>query len=297
MRLATVRASRRSPRAAFAVLAMLLSFARVSVAAGPPAPAPARQPIVLVEQPIRVEAQIAKDRSGFWLCALDVGREKRHYELRTVVRPEPAEDTIDGVVALLRRSMGWKDRYFFVTTSCGPGNAWKCESEAAFTLVGGRLVGLGSLAAREGSGFGTCYHDGTFLDLDTEFEGNDLTSHAGAPRIDVVLHERGGLLVGDADSSWALNAGQFAVNDSIARANTQPEVSGYRRIWEFALTPRLENAMLAKYCGRTAVLDSILAESRRVLPAEAMGPFQEMMSRVEPAALPRRSRLMPSPPR
>jgi hypothetical protein len=253
-----------------------------------------RPPVVLLEQPVRVVAKLAGDGSGLFGGTIVVSRGDRRFDLSTVVIPAQRDTAFAAAIAELRRSMGWKGRYLFVTTSCGPGNNWKCGSDAVFTLVNGELVGLGSLIARAGAEYGTCWWGGAFHELDADFEGNDLTSHGNSPRIELLLHERGGRLVGDTDSTWTINATQFALNEGLARTTTQPEVIGYRRSWEFAISPRLENAMLAKYCGRTAALDSVIAEARGVLPAEVMGPFQELLARIEPGALPRRSRLLPA---
>lgn len=54
---------------------------------------------------------------------------------------DPPQEVID----LIRKSTGWKDWYLFVPSSCGTGNAWKCDTEHVFMVKNGKLIKLGSL--------------------------------------------------------------------------------------------------------------------------------------------------------
>lgn len=276
-----------------AALLAALAAAPVRASEFPPG-AVEHAPEVLLEAPVRVVARVANLSPEIYVARLDVSRGARRFELRTVVQLADPDTGYAVALARLRESMGWKDRYFFVATHCGPGNIWKCASEAVFTLAKGELVGLGRLAVWGDDAFGTSYANGAFRDLDSDLEINDLLSHAASPRIDVVLREQDGTLVGDSAATWTLNAEQFALNDSLAKVRTEPDIVGYRRVWELVITPRLENAMLAKFCGRTATLDAIVAEAKRVLPAEAMAQFVPLLGRVTPLALPARSHLEPA---
>jgi hypothetical protein len=295
------------------VIALLLACAPV-VAAGqavtrkPPAPRAiqpdsarnrsALPPVVLLEKPVRVVArplELEHDGGPFvFRLSVEHGEQRFDLETRLVLG---AGDRLPEAVAALRRTTGWKDGYLFVRTECGGGTRWKCATESVFMLRAGRLVALGSLLAGEERELATSWRGGAFHDIDADFEGYGLTKQVGAPRFDVLLHEREGRLVADTDSTWILNATQFADYESVAKANKQPEVTGYRQSWVFAYSPRLCNAVLAKYCGRAATLDSTLMEARAVLPAEILKSFDELLAKVETGALPRTSRLPPSPAR
>ena len=255
-------------------------------------PVPARRvsagsvarPVVLLDKPVRVVARprpmdATGSTHGF---DLDVIHGRERYALETVVLTENADHAID----VVRRTTGWKRGYLFLRSDCGGGNAWKCSNETVFALRHGRLVALGTLAAGDDHAFGGCLGDSVFHDFDGDFEITDLTSHAGAPAFAVTLRERDGRLVGDPDRTWAENAATFASNDSVARANTQPD----GRQWEMVLSPRFENAVIAKYCGRDRELAATLTEARRVLPAGILARLEAELAKVVPGALPRTSR-------
>jgi len=275
--------------AGFLLLAAVIAVGPACAARGAGAP-----PVLLQSKPFRVEATF-EDSGGLpWFMAeITVSGGGRSYVLPTAIRADSGGSA--AALGELRRSMGWKDDFFFVRTSCGPGNAWKCVNEAVFESGDNGPVGLGRLSARAGEGYATCRVNGAFLDFDADFEINDLTSHAGAPGFDVVLLGKDGRLVGDPGATWARNERRFAANDSLAHAHVGPQSSGGREFWEPAITPRLENALIAKWCGRESLADSVVAEARGVLPGEIGAAFAKLVATVEPGALPRTSRLLPSP--
>ena len=209
-----------SVRARFATAALLAAaWLAAALPVASAAPMPSRGPhepqlvfdkpaVVLAEKPVLVTAQLAAGPPGYFTARIGVSRGADHFALTTLVRPG-GEGGYDDAVADVRKAVGWKGSYLFVATSCGSGNSWKCSSEAVFMVKSGRLVGLGSLAGRETGRFGTCRRGGWFMDYETDFEFNDLTSHATAPGFDLLLVQRGGKLVGERDSTWKLNAARF----------------------------------------------------------------------------------------
>ncbi|MBK9777909.1 MAG: hypothetical protein IPP62_16390 [bacterium] len=255
----------------------------------------AGQPIVILEQPVRVIAtpQDPTPGGGWYLFDLAVEYGDQRCDLVTAVLV-PGDEGERLAWEHLRRTIGWKGDYLFVLSECGAGNTWKCASEAVFMLRDERLVALGSLLARgpahpgESDEIGTSYRYGAFIDIYADYESNDLTSHAGAPRFDVVLLEQEGKLVPDLLRTWDLNRNLYEHNFRISRPSPDedPTSSGYERIYAW-----LPNAVLAKYCNRQVELAETLAEARAALPADVMQVFEAELAGVEAGVLPRRSRL------
>jgi hypothetical protein len=270
----------------------MLTVVLWAAAAGPN---PARagdiaRPIVILERPVRVVAlpspREAPDYPLTFQLSLEHGAER--CTLQTMLVLPRGNSTLAAATTRLRRTIGWRHGYLFVRTECGGGNAWKCASEAVFGLRNGHLAGLGTLAARSRStGIGTSWRNGLFRDAQTDLEINELTSHAGAPWFELRLRERDGRLVADVDSTWAANTREFAAREAAARENAKPP--GENETWDSVISPRLGNAALAKYCGRTGLLAAIMAEAHGVLPPDRFATFSEVIAGIEPGALPRSS--------
>jgi hypothetical protein len=251
---------------------------------------------VILDQPVRVAAtlQDPEENGGACLFAISIEYGDQRIELQTFVLIS-ADTGSELAWEHLRRTIGWKDGYLFVLLECGAGNAWKCGSEAVFMIRGGRLVGLGSLLARGPTGSdsgdqpGTSYWNGEFHDINADFEGNDLTCHAGAPRFEVLLNEHGGTLIVDAERTWDMNRNLYDANwktiQALWRRGT-PENFGTQ------MELLLSNAVLSKYCSRPAELATTLAEARLALPRDVMQAVETELAKVEPGALPRTSRLV-----
>jgi len=246
------------------------------------APAPT---VVVLDSIARVTAR-PRSRPGEFPVVFDL--RVTHASERWAFTTAVLEDSLPRALGVLRRTTGWKDGYLFVRSDCGTGALWKCRSEVVFALRGRRLVALATLPAR-GDAVGTSLRDSVFRDLHADFEANALTTHAGAPGFAVLLRDAGGRLVADTALTWAWNARKFERNDSLARATARFDSTD----WDRAVTPRFENALLAKYCGRTAELAATVREARRTLPPAVFALFDAELARLEPGALPRAS----APPR
>ncbi|MBK7672816.1 MAG: hypothetical protein IPJ24_15735 [bacterium] len=255
----------------------------------------AGQPIVILEQPVRVTAtpQDPTPGGGWYLFDLAVEYGDQRCDLVTAVLV-PGDEGERLAWEHLRRTIGWKGDYLFVLSECGAGNTWKCASEAVFMLRDERLVALGSLLARgpahpgESDEIGTSYRYGAFIDIYADYESNDVTSHAGAPRFEVVLVEHEGRLAPDQLRTWDLNRTLYEDNCRTTRPSPEEQQTStaYAHISAWFC-----NAILAKYCDRPVELAEALAEARAVLPADWMQVFEAELAGVEAGALPRRSRL------
>ena len=262
----------------------------VAIAAGVARADTTARPIVILDRPVGIVAlpspRAAADYPLAFRLSLEHGAER--CTLETTIRLPDHQTTLANAVRRLRRTIGWRHGYLFVRTECGGGNAWKCQGESVFGIRNGRLVGLGTLATRSVSdGIATSWRGGLFWDAHTDLEINELTSHAGAPWFELRLRERDGRLVADTESTWAANARTFAARDSAARRNASPPEA--HKTWDSVISPRLGNAAVARYCGRTTQLAAILAETRSVLPPDRFATFQEVIAKIEPGALPRSS--------
>ena len=281
-------------RTVSAAIALILALVPGASRAGEPPPnspliGAVDRPIVVLDHPVQVTAYVdpADSTDSRYSFDFEIEHGAERCSLATsIILGRNA--TVATALEALRRTIGWRDDYLFVRTECGGGNAWKCVSESVFRLRDDHLVGLGTLLAQyEPEELGSCWHGGRFSDIDADFEGNELTSHAGAPWLSLSLREQEGRLVADVDSTWSLNAHEFAWRDSVAHEHSKPP--GEHESWELVLSPRLGNAVLAKYCGRTRQLAAILAEARRVLPGDIMDDFKDLLEEVEPGALPHSS--------
>ncbi len=243
--------------------------------------------IVILDQPVRVTAVLKESEPADWHYAfvIFVEHHATRFTLSTDLVMQRSDKLVDAT-NVLRRTIGWKDHFLFVRTDCGTGNAWQCTSESIFALRGDQLVGLGTLLGAERR-LATSWDGRFFHGIYADLEGNDLTSHAGAPWFEVLYRERGGRLVPDVDSTWSANAGPFATWDSTAVATSAP--AGPEGGWETVVAPRFSRAALAKYCRRDRELAAVLAESRRVLPQRLFEAFTSELARVEPGVLPRTS--------
>ena len=262
--------------------------------APPSAGAPAsRAATVILDRPVRVVAYAEPTRPPTWpvhTFTLRISRGADCIEGTTMIR-EPDPVRFEDAPAKLRRSIGWKDRFLFVREECGGGNMWRRVVEDVFELRDGKLVSLGALGARGSAGIGTCYAAGRFRDVYDDLEINPATSHAGSPGFPIVSQEHDGRLVVDADRTWQANLATFRRNRAVARKQRVPDPTDPRTEdqgkWENVVSPRLANAAIAKYCGRSAALSATLHEAESILPAKVLARFRAALAKVIPRRFPR----------
>jgi hypothetical protein len=153
-------------------------------------------------------------------------------------------------LSALKKTIGWKGGYLFVREECGGGNTRRCNLDHVFALREGRLAYIGEAFGGEArTGPWPFYRDGYFMDVYNKFEDNDLTGHAGAPAIRLLMQEKGGRFHVDFHRTWQANRQQFAaILAAIQKmlAKTPQESLGLSEV----AVPLLFNAVLTKYCNR-----------------------------------------------
>jgi hypothetical protein len=240
---------------------------------------PGRVRATVLSGPVSVIAELdstwgAYVESGPWEVRLRIVHRSGCFEAMTyLVQPETWTEAVD----MLRQTTGWKGGYLFVETTCGAGNAWKCRVENVFALRRGQLVPLGALM-NDDDEVGASFRHGMFYDLDVDWEGNYITSHAGMPVILLALRDADGHLEVDLDSTW---------QRSLTRYRDSAASSYVDMIRTSAL---LGNAVIATYCRRPSEADTVMAEVLRTLDPETVRRMQSIIERIEPGRLPRTSR-------
>jgi hypothetical protein len=240
--------------------------------------APRQSTAVLLSDSVRVVAVLADPVDpGRYTFDVIVSRGSRRFTVETVV----VADTYALAVAQLRRTTGWKDHYLFVRED-GEGNRWKTMAEQVFELRNGQLISLGRMLATNDERLATSWRHGWFYDVYDDLEEDGYLCHACSPRVWLRLREQDGRLVPDLDATWAESADEYAEDDSLARATRHPGAGD----WAPVIDPRIDRAVMARYCGRTAELSRIVAEAQSLLPPKEFARFRRELAKVRPGALP-----------
>ena len=182
---------------------------------------------------------------------------------------------------------GWKGRYLFVRTSCGGGSAWDCHLEEIFALRNGRLIHVGNTIVSHDGELGSSFLDGYFVDIYDKLEMNDLTGHAGAPEIVLILQENNGHFCADIQRTWERNISVFEENQLLIRSaisskSEMPEVERNRTIEAL-----LFNTTLARYCNKSDQVEALFRADEKVLNKEQCQVFFETISEVVAGEIPR----------
>lgn len=196
---------------------------------------------------VKVTAIQEGDPNDF-MFALTVAHGDQRFTLSTALTIG-VRNQADAIMAM-KKTMGWHGDYLFIHEECGGGNAWRCNLNHVFALREGRLIYIGEVAGgdeREAS----CpsFKDGYFMDVYDKLECNDLTCHARAPAIRLILKEEGGRFRVVLQRTWQANLQQFLINMAEIRAilaNAHEKPPELAEIADLLLF----NAALAKYCKR-----------------------------------------------
>lgn len=202
---------------------------------------------------------------------------------------------IDEAVSRIKKSVGWKDNYLFVTEEGGGGNAWRCNVENVFAIRQGQLIYIGSVQKgldNEREKPGSCYRNGYFFDVYDRLEDNELTSHASAPAIYIVTKEKGGRFIADLERTWQENLSQYKENlkDIKDIKGLKDKKYDYDKdSGERYQTPEtvLFNAVLAKYCRHQRELMQAMKEAKSILKEVDFMKLEIALNRVVPGELPK----------
>ncbi len=193
---------------------------------------------------------------------------------------------------ILRGNVQQKDGYTFVHNECGGGNAWRCSVVGVFAVRQGQFQYIGDAIGTERKGaVWNNYSDGLFMDLYDKFETNELTSHAGAPSLEIYSRDHDGRLCVDLETTWQRNLGRFEKGKEVWSQFPIKEEMSDEEAWsaKYNLLPTLlEQAVIAKYCDQLDDLEGVLRKADQSFPDDIMRDFLVILGEVIPCELPKR---------
>ena len=190
-----------------------------------------------------------------------------------------ARNNYKEAISDIRKGTGWKGGYLFIPSECGGGNAWRCNTEHVFAFRKGKLIRIGELGfgIKSEAGPGSSYDNEYFYDYYDRLENNNLTSHAGAPGVVMVMREVEGVFVVDLENTWIFNANRYVENKKYIDTYKTD-----KKVWptEKYISPLLGNAVLSKFCDRKLELESIVDQARMSLDADRFKMFIDILGTV-----------------
>jgi len=233
--------------------------------------------IVIMEKPVKVTAKDidGKEPNQYQLeLSIEYGGDCFKFSTNMI-----HTSTFQEAIESQRTFTRWKGPYLLVGWERGGGNAERGYLDTVFMLKKGKLLYLGEVDA--GS-----FEKGVFKDWFNKFEGTDITSHANAPVISLVVEEKGERLVANLDKTWNENQKRFNENRAIIKdILTNKNMNSESRI-TWLSGPLLFNAVLGKYCKRQADMDSFLKLAGKNLDRKSLKIFKDILAGVVPGALP-----------
>jgi hypothetical protein len=190
---------------------------------------------------------------------------------------------IGEAVSRIKKSVGWKDDYLFVTSECGGGNAWRCDVDHVFSIRRDQLIYVGSIQGGEKPGHN--YKNAYFYDTYDRLEINGLTTHVGAPGIGLVMKEQDGHFIVDLDQTWQINVERYKQNLEDIRGIKGSKYD-YDEVRLRIASIVLFNAVLAKYCRHQGEMIQAIKEAKSLLKEDDFENFETLVYGVVPGELP-----------
>jgi hypothetical protein len=224
-----------------------------------------RNRFTIIQDSINVDAEIEDVDPAYHIYGVNlyISKGNDRYQIETVCE---GCDTVDDVIDTLQSLIQWKGKYLLVPTSCGGGNAWRCETTHIFMILDNRLlkVGEGTLGTIDKNG------NGIFRDFYDKYETNDLTCHADAPGFILYMYENNGALKVDLDKTWEINQNEYQeyrnILDILAKQSNAKSSDNLAK-----LRPVVFNSVLCRYCQKqdeilrwNKVADIILDDNSKV---------------------------------
>jgi hypothetical protein len=115
------------------------------------------KPILLLQRPVTVTMAPLKDDCHDF--ELKIRYKQTVFPLRNfIVGVNNCQDAL----AVQKKHTRWKEPYLFVRSECGGGNAWRCDRDAIFAAISGKLVQLGEVYAGSRNTSYQSYRNGYF---------------------------------------------------------------------------------------------------------------------------------------
>ena len=240
---------------------------------------------IIMTGKVEVEASVVSIDKGYgdasdFNLRLHVSRGDKTFEYHTDII---SDDDLDGIIDSLKASVVWSGKYLLVPLEFGGANAWRCDAGVVevFMLSDNKLVHVGEAGPEKRKGE---YKTGRFHDIYDGLEENGLTSHAGAPLIEIIMHEKDDSMVVDLEETWKVNHDEYSDNrgilDSIA------ECKGASSIDDDATRQLLFNIALCKYCMKEKEFAHWKSLARRLMDRESFEILNKEISTVEAGDLP-----------
>jgi len=245
------------------------------------------EPFNILSDRVNVQAILIESETPLELYFFDivVTHDRRQFKTFTGIMARDIKEAVSS----LKKSVGWKGNYLFVTEDCGGGNIWRCYVEHVFAIRQGQLIYIGSVVQQDlDNKPGSCYRNGYFFDIYDRLEDNDLTSHASAPAIHIVTKEKGGRFIVDLERTWRENLSQYKQNlEDIKGLKDEKYDYGKDSVERYQTPERvLFNAVLAKYCRRQGELMQAMKEAKSILKEVDFIKLEVILNKVVPGELP-----------
>jgi hypothetical protein len=250
--------------------------------------------------PVRAEARLlhqdpaGTQSSGQYVFAITVHGDAGDQVMTTAIHAS----ALDEAVKIARAATVWRSPYLFVHLDRGVGNRPDGRREAVFEVLNGKLLSLGQLIDL-GDGLNN-YHGRHFVDYWVADSAQLLNlCRDCAPVMRIQLVDRDGRLEVQRSVTWSANQDSWLANAQVishppadAASDAQDAVDGdfAARLSYFQAV--VKNAMLAKYCGKTADLLDLLNLTAPHLNAEQRQDLREALGMLAPLTPPSEARPM-----
>lgn len=234
----------------------------------------------LLEEPIKVTASVnAADIGSFVSAQIGV----HNGPITQLVSTSVHGKSLVEVEKVLKEQVTWHAPYLLVHSSCGGGNAWRCEGEAVFKVMNDSVARLGDLIGDASAVYrGGHFHD-TYDKLENHVDG---LSHASSPTFGIVLDDIDSILTVNATATWTDNADAWRKR-AVYLADHHPDRSWSDADWEDYFSALMNSAVLARYCNRSEELQQLTKAVEPELDAYHRRAFTDALSKVVPLEKPK----------
>jgi len=248
--------------------------------------------------PIKAEARLLHEDpassqvSGQYVFTITVHGETADQLMTTAIKAS----SLDEAVKIARAATVWRSPYLFVHLERGIGNRPDGRREAVFELLNGKLLNLGQLIDL-GEGPNN-YQGRHFVDYWVPDSAQQLTLCRDCmPVLRIQLVDRDGHLEVQRSVTWSANQNSWQANEQVIAHPPTDVASDAQDSADSDFTARLgyfqavvKNAMLAKYCGKTADLLDLLSLTAPHLNAEQRQDLKDALAMLAPLTPPSEAR-------
>ena len=281
-----------------ALLAAGAMLSSVCPAASPGTEAAAPPSWSLRAGPVSAEARLLHEDpagpqiSGQYVFTITVHGEAGDQLMTTAIRAS----SLDEAVKIVRAATVWRSPYLFVHLDRGLGNRPDGQRQAVFELLNGKLLSLGQLIDL-GDGLAN-YHGRHFVDYWVPDSTQQLSlCRDCAPLMRIQLLDRNGHLEVQRSVTWSANQDNWLANAALIARPPTDSTTGEQESVDADFAARLSyfqaivrNAMLAKYCGKTADLLDLLNLTAPHLNPEQRQELREALAMLAPLTPPSEAR-------